>query len=94
MLALDDAALARFAIAATAVARHQRGRWLEQLALSVYHHLHSTEGTIQAEKSRPNIQKIAGFQKIAIQLPKPVSWIWNIKAKATPKYEQYNSESE
>jgi hypothetical protein len=30
--------------------------------LSVYRHLHSTEGTIQAEKSRPDIQKIAGFQ--------------------------------
>ena len=30
--------------------------------LSVYRHLRSTEGTIQAEKSRPNIQEIAGFQ--------------------------------
>ena len=30
--------------------------------LSVYRQLRSTEGTIQAEKSRPNIQEIAGFQ--------------------------------
>jgi hypothetical protein len=42
--------------------------------LSVYRHLHSTEQTIQAEKSRLNIQKIAAF-RIAIRLPKPVNRI-------------------
>jgi hypothetical protein len=31
MLALDDAALARVMIAATVIAPHARGRWLEQL---------------------------------------------------------------
>jgi hypothetical protein len=30
--------------------------------LRVYRDLRSTEGTIQAEKSRRNIQEIAGFQ--------------------------------
>jgi len=61
--------------------------------LSVYRHLRSTEGTIQAEKSRPNIQEIAGFQN-RDSATKTSNRIWNIKAKATPKYEQYNSESE
>ena len=30
--------------------------------LSLYRHLHSTKRMIQAEKSCPNIQKIAGFE--------------------------------
>jgi len=32
MLALDDAAFARLAIAATAIAPEQRGRWLKRIA--------------------------------------------------------------
>ena len=60
--------------------------------LSVYRHLRSTEGTIQAEKSRPNIQEIAGFQNrdSATKTSEP-DLEYQSQSHAD---EQYNSESE
>jgi hypothetical protein len=48
MLALDDAALARLCIAATAIAPQERGRWLKRVALKLEPKARTPAATRQA----------------------------------------------
>jgi hypothetical protein len=63
MLALDDAAFARLAIAATAIAPQERGHWLKRIALeldprteaSQPRRLPSGEGASSPQEWRPRL---------------------------------------
>ena len=66
MLAFDDAALARLAIAASSIAPHRRGRWLRRVAREVEDRARKRDGARRVRESTQRAR--AGRRKVWVEI--------------------------